>query len=552
MLHHAHTLDLGLDLQVEQVPDDLLHEGFHHGVEHQATLALVLDQRVALGHRPQPNAFAQVVHFVEVFAPLAVEHGQQHLPLQLTHGVLAQGFLAGVVGVVGIIDELVDHRVLLGDRLDVVHAQRHRVQRLQVGDQLLQVPVVAEALGAVAHGFGDHPGHRVAQLLLHIGAIEHLATVAVDGVALAVHHVVVLEHVLAHLEVLRFNLLLGVLDGVRNPLMFDGLVLGDLEGHHGPFDHLGLEQPQQLVLQREVEPALARVTLTARATAQLVVDAARLVTLGADHVEPAQLDDLLVLGLGLLLDLLECFGPGGLVLIGGLDRVQPLLLQHLVGQEFGAAAEHDVSASTGHVGGHRHRTLATSHRDDRRLRLVVLGVQHLVRNALLAQQLRDPLRLRHRGGADQHWLALLVALGDVFDDGVELGVLAAIDQVGLVFADHRHVGRNRDDAQAVDLLELRLLGLGGAGHARELVVHAEEVLQRDRGQGLVLVLDLDAFLGLERLVQALVVAAAGQGSAGVLVHDQDFTVDDDVVLVELEQFLGLDGVVQVPDQRGVG
>ena len=86
----------------------------------------------------------------------------------------------------------------------------------------------------------------------------------------------------------------------------------------------------------------------------------------------------------------------------------------------------------------------------------------------------------------------------------------------------------------------------------ELAVHAEVVLQRDRGQGLVFGLDLDAFFGLDRLVHAFVVAAAGEDAPGVFVDDQDFAVEDDVVLVPLEQFLGLDGVVQEADQRRVG
>ena len=42
---------------------------------------------------------------------------------------------------------------------------------------------------------------------------------------------------------------------------------------------------------------------------------------------------------------------------------------------------------------------------------------------------------------------------------------------------------------------------------------------------------VDALLGLDRLVQALVVAAAVQHAAGVLVDDQDLALDDDVVLV---------------------
>ena len=163
----------------------------------------------------------------------------------------------------------------------------------------------------------------------------------------------------------------------------------------------------------------------------------------------------------------------------------------------------------------------------------------------------EVLGLLDRHGADQDRLAVLVALGDVVDDGVVLRLLGAVDEVGLVLADHRLVGRDRDHAEAVDLVELRGLGHRRTGHAGELLVEAEVVLQGDGGEGLVLLADGHALLGLDRLVQALVVAAAGQHAAGVLVDDEHLAVHDDVLLVVAEQLLGLDRVVQEGDQRGV-
>jgi hypothetical protein len=52
-------------------------------------------------------------------------------------------------------------------------------------------------------------------------------------------------------------------------------------------------------------------------------------------------------------------------------------------------------------------------------------------------------------------------------------------------------------------------------------------------------------------VHALVVAAAGKHTTGVLVDDEDLAVHRDVVLVALEQLLGLERVVEVADKRGV-
>ncbi|CFE77742.1 Uncharacterised protein [Mycobacterium tuberculosis] len=101
-------------------------------------------------------------------------------------------------------------------------------------------------------------------------------------------------------------------------------------------------------------------------------------------------------------------------------------------------------------------------------------------------------------------------------------------------------------------MQLGRLRLGGAGHAGELVVEPEVVLQRDGGQRLVLGLDLDVLLGLDGLVHALVVAAADQHPAGELVDDEHLTIADDVVLVAAEQLFGLQSVVEIADQRRVG
>ena len=51
------------------------------------------------------------------------------------------------------------------------------------------------------------------------------------------------------------------------------------------------EDAHQVVFEREIEAARARIALATRAAAQLVVDAARLVALGADDVQAARLHD---------------------------------------------------------------------------------------------------------------------------------------------------------------------------------------------------------------------------------------------------------------------
>ena len=132
---------------------------------------------------------------------------------------------------------------------------------------------------------------------------------------------------------------------------------------------------------------------------------------------------------------------------------------------------------------------------------------------------------------------------------LSFGVL--VERVFLVDARDRHVGRDRDDVHLVDVVEFGRLGRRGAGHARQLGIHAEIVLEGDRGHRLVLGLDLDAFLGLDRLVQPVRPAPPVHHAAGELVDDDDLAVLDDVIDVALEHHVGAQRLVEVVDHLRV-
>src|SRR5207302_10117678 len=89
------------------------------------------------------------------------------------------------------------------------------------------------------------------------------------------------------------------------------------------------------------------------------------------------------------------------------------------------------------------------------------------------------------------------------DDRLELPFLRLEDQIVTVVARDRHIRRDLDHVEVVDLDELLLLSLGGTGHAGELFVEAEVVLEGDRRERDVLLLDLHALLSLARLAGAL-------------------------------------------------
>ena len=138
-----------------------------------------------------------------------------------------------------------------------------------------------------------------------------------------------------------------------------------------------------------------------------------------------------------------------------------------------------------------------------------------------------------------------MAVGDLRDDGARLLVDGAVDLVVLVGAVDRHVGGHLEHVELVDVEELVGLGGGGAGHAGQLLVQPEVVLEGDGGQRLVLGLDLDVLLGLQRLMQPVGIAPALHHAAGELVDDDDLAAFDDVVAVAQEQLVGLERLVGV-------
>ena len=182
---------------------------------------------------------------------------------------------------------------------------------------------------------------------------------------------------------------------------------------------------------------------------------------------------------------------------------------------------------------------------------MLLGIEHVVRNAFLREHGGEKLGVFDRGRAEKYRLTAFVAGLHVVDDRAVLFVDRAVDLVLLVDADHLAMRRHDDRFKAVDVLEFVGFGVGRAGHAGELPVHAEEVLERDRRHRLVFLLDLHAFLGLDGLVKTFAPAAAWHQAARELVDDDDLAVLHDVVLVAVEERVRTQGGVEVVHQDDV-
>ena len=318
-------------------------------------------------------------------------------------------------------------------------------------------------------------------------ALEHPRTDAVHDGALLVHHIIVFERAFADREMLLLDAALGGFDGAVEPLVLHHLALFHAEPFHDTGDALGTEQTHELIFKRNEELRRARVALTRAAAAQLAVDTARFMALGADDMKTAEF--------------------------------------------FDAFAQLDVGAAPRHVGGDRHRPALTGERDDFSFARVVFGVEHFMRNARHFQHPGKDFRGVHRYRAQKDRLPFGVALGDIGDDRLELLALSAVDLVVLVDAVHRFVGGNRDDIQFIDVLEFARFGFRGSGHAGKLGVETEVILNRDRGERLGFLFDFNPFFRLDRLVQTVGPAPPGQHAAGEFIDDVDVVVLHDIIHV---------------------
>ena len=149
----------------------------------------------------------------------------------------------------------------------------------------------------------------------------------------------------------------------------------------------------------------------------------------------------------------------------------------------------------------------------------MLRVEHLVVHAGPGEHAAQAVRRLDARRPHEHRPADVAEAPDLLDDRLPLVLLGHPHPVVVVVADDGHVRGDHHHVELVDLVELRRLRVRGPRHAGDPVVQLEVVLDGDRGHGLRLFLDGDAFLRLDRLVQTVGPLPADHFSARVLVDD---------------------------------
>ena len=130
----------------------------------------------------------------------------------------------------------------------------------------------------------------VEDFLLDVLALKDPLSQTVNFVALQVHDVVVFLKVLADLEVARLDAFLALaMAPVTKGCEMTSPSCG-AKPVHDRRDALRAEYAHEIVVERQEKLRGPGIALASGPAAQLVVDTARLVALGADDVQPAELD----------------------------------------------------------------------------------------------------------------------------------------------------------------------------------------------------------------------------------------------------------------------
>ena len=136
-------------------------------------------------------------------------------------------------------------------------------------------------------------------------------------------------------------------------------------------------------------------------------------------------------------------------------------------------------------------------------------------------------------------------------NGIPLVAFVQINFVVFVFTCYRFVGRNNNDIQVVNLTEFNCFGCSGTGHARQLVVHAEKVLESNGCKRAVSLCNADMLFCFDSLMQTVTVAATFKNTSGKFINNLNCTVFYDIVYIVVVQYVCTDCLCKVVNKLKV-
>ncbi len=173
-------------------------EAHHHGFKETEGFLLVLDEGILLAVAAEADAFFEVIHVEEMLFPEGIEYGEHDDAFVVAELRVAEDLFLDVVALIECVEDGVAELVAVELRgVDGVFEARAE-DVVDLGEDLFGVPLLGVGfLGSeLVEDVGEDGGDVVFGDELLLGdAFHELAAEGIDGLALLVHDVVVLEDV---------------------------------------------------------------------------------------------------------------------------------------------------------------------------------------------------------------------------------------------------------------------------------------------------------------------------------------------------------------------
>ena len=182
---------------------------------------------------------------------------------------------------------------------------------------------------------------------------------------------------------------------------------------------------------------------------------------------------------------------------------------------------------------------------------MVFRVQYLMVDTGLTENSRKILRRFDRGRSHQNRLLLVTTVLYTTENSAKFFTLSTINQVWLIIANHRHVGRYDHHLKSINLLEFHSFSVCSTRHTGQLIVQPEQVLEGNRCEGLIFLLNWNTFFGFYSLVKAFSPTPPCHHTPGELIDNHDLTIANDVIDITLKQGVGTQCCIQMMHQTDV-
>ena len=148
------------------------------------------------------------------------------------------------------------------------------------------------------------------------------------------------------------------------------------------------------------------------------------------------------------------------------------------------------------------------------------------------------LRFFNRNSTYKHRLTFCMSFLYLLADCLPLVFLIKVNLVIFINTGNRTVCRNGNNVKIINLVELNCFRSGSTGHTGKLVVHTEEILERNRSKGSVALCNSKMFLCFNCLMKSVTVTASFKHASGKFIYNLNLSVTDKIIYVCLIKFVG--------------